>query len=391
MRLTIVCACQSSCRSWSGSPGARGGRWPIRLARADCAPGRARRTRSGYVRAGRRLAVIARAADVLQSIGGSPSTTWTRRLAGTVASASRAAPKNRAVLLFPGRASLHRVKRRPLERRLRYVLAADIAIHEVLIPRTAELHDDVVHGGREARVLDERPEQGLDFVSIGMASGNDTTRRPARPGSRKSLPAEPRAACLRLPPTGTARHSAAKEPRHATRRPKDDASEPSPGSPGPCAYLARDNRIQCVPSQASSPRTLRAAPAWGASPSCCPQWLSRTPCPASSCLLDCEPAPLASSLERRTSLLEIDTSCKFCSTFEARGRNGASPDPDRHTGITSIQIPSAPMATPMVWPKRRGDNPSSIRSPTMVPMRTPTVATMMGAQSVSSTGPECQR
>ena len=60
------------------------------------------------------------------------------------------------------------------------------------------------------------------------------------------------------------------------------------------------------------------------------------------------------------------------------------------TGITSIQIPSAPIARPIVWPKRRGDNPSNIRSPTMVPMRTPTVATMMGTQSVSSTGPECR-
>ena len=62
-----------------------------------------------------------------------------------------------------------------------------------------------------------------------------------------------------------------------------------------------------------------------------------------------------------------------------------------HTGITSIQIPSAPIATPIVWPKRRGDSPSNIRSPTMVPMRTPTVATTIGAQSVSSIGPECQR
>ena len=58
----------------------------------------------------------------------------------------------------------------------------------------------------------------------------------------------------------------------------------------------------------------------------------------------------------------------------------------RHTGITSIQIPSTPIAPPMVWPKR--DNPSNIRSPTMVPMRTPTVATVMGAQSVSSAGPD---
>ena len=66
-------------------------------------------------------------------------------------------------------------------------------------------------------------------------------------------------------------------------------------------------------------------------------------------------------------------------------------DQTRHTGIMSIQIPSAPIAPPIVWPKRRGDNPSKIRSPTIVPMRTPTVATMMGAQSVSRTGPECQR
>ncbi len=48
------------------------------------------------------------------------------------------------------------------------------------------------------------------------------------------------------------------------------------------------------------------------------------------------------------------------------------------------------MAPPMMWPKRRGDNPNNIRSPTMVPMRTPTVAMLMCAQSVSSTGPECQ-
>ena len=64
-------------------------------------------------------------------------------------------------------------------------------------------------------------------------------------------------------------------------------------------------------------------------------------------------------------------------------RGAASP----HNGITSIQIPSAPIAKPMVWPKRRGDNPSNIRSPTMVPMRTPTVATMMGVQSVSRSCP----
>ena len=50
------------------------------------------------------------------------------------------------------------------------------------------------------------------------------------------------------------------------------------------------------------------------------------------------------------------------------------------------KIPSAPIAPLMVWPKRRGDNPSKIRSPTIVPMRTPTVATIMGAQSVSSRG-----
>ena len=78
--------------------------------------------------------------------------------------------------------------------------------------------------------------------------------------------------------------------------------------------------------------------------------------------------------------------------YTSRSENPlATPAVTCHTGITSIQIPSAPIATPIVWPKRRGDSPSSIRSPTMVPMRTPTVATMMGAQSVSSTGPECQR
>ena len=63
----------------------------------------------------------------------------------------------------------------------------------------------------------------------------------------------------------------------------------------------------------------------------------------------------------------------------------------RQNGITSSQIPSNPIAAPIVCPNWRGDNPSSSRSPKTVPMRTPAVATAIGAQSMSRTGPECQR